>query len=111
MAESPSIAGVLGISTRTIARGTAEAAAESSTYDDLGRRATHTDLAGHTSTLLEDGLTTQYLYDDHLGDGVGLDGGGGVGLFDPADGSATSVSLAAAITKLAEPIASSGRGL
>ena len=50
------------------------------------------------SIAAADGLTNQFLYDHSLVDGIGLDSSGGL---SPLVGSA-SVSLSAALTKLAD---------
>jgi RHS repeat-associated protein len=70
-------------------------------------------VAGVGGVPLADGLTTQFLYDNNLADGVGLDstigvsvpklGTGGTGTFN--------VSLANAISKLSSTIASGGAGV
>ena len=54
-----------------------------------------------------DGLTEQFLYDDNLSDGVGLDSSGGVARLIGSD----DVSLSAAITKLAATEANGGAGI
>ncbi len=69
--------------------------------------ATDPPIAGLGSVAAADGLTEQFLYDDDLTDGVGLDSSGGV---TPLIGS-TAVSLSAAITKLAATEANGGAGV
>ncbi|EMI28555.1 Rhs family protein [Rhodopirellula europaea SH398] len=64
-------------------------------------------IAGLGSVSAADGLTEQYLYDDDLTDGVGLDNATGV---TPLIGS-TAVSLADALTKLADTTANGGAGV
>ncbi|WP_158453518.1 RHS repeat protein, partial [Rhodopirellula europaea] len=64
-------------------------------------------IAGLGSVSAADGLTEQYLYDDDLTDGVGLDNATGV---TPLIGS-TAVSLADALTKLAGTTANGGAGV
>ncbi len=69
--------------------------------------ATDPPIAGLGGISAADGLTEQYLYDDDLTDGVGLDNTTGV---TPLIGS-TAVSLSAAITKLAATEANGGAGV
>lgn len=100
----------------------AKTLAESTTkYDSLGRTVAVTTwlvalgqvdvdnppIAGLGSVPAADGLTTQYLYDNNLGDGIGLDSGTGS---TPALGG-TAVSLSAAITKLADTTTNGGAGI
>ena len=61
-------------------------------------------IAGLDGVAAADGLTTQYLYDDDITDGVGLDSAGGV---TPLIGN-SPVKLTDAITKLGEAEASGG---
>ena len=69
-------------------------------------------IAGINGVASSDGLTTQYLYDDNLFDGVGLDNATGLSYTKMSSGTGTStVSLSAAITKLADTIANGGAGL
>lgn len=90
-------------------------------YDSLGRPVARTTwltargtvdvtnppIAGLGSVPAGDGLTEQFLYDDNLSDGVGLDSSGGVARLI---GSA-NVSLSAALTKLAATQANGGAGI
>jgi RHS repeat-associated protein len=70
-------------------------------------------IAGLNGVALADGLTTQYLYDDNLFDGVGLDNS--LGLSAPKLGTGgtgtTNISLSAAISKLSSSQASGGAGV
>ncbi|MEM6472846.1 MAG: RHS repeat-associated core domain-containing protein, partial [Planctomycetota bacterium] len=64
-------------------------------------------IAGLNSVPASDGLTVQYLYDDDLGDGTGLDSSSGVaGVLG-----GTVVSLTTALNKLDDAIASGGAGV
>ena len=64
-------------------------------------------IAGLDGVAAADGLTTQYLYDDDLTDGAGLDSAAGA---TPALGG-NPISLADAITKLADSEANGGAGI
>ncbi|GAB5407028.1 MAG: hypothetical protein Aurels2KO_52590 [Aureliella sp.] len=64
-------------------------------------------IAGLGGVPAADGLTTQYLYDNNLTDGVGLDSSSRV---SPALGG-SAVKLSAALTKLASSVASGGAGV
>jgi len=90
--------------------------AESTTrYDLLGRTVATTQwlvargsidpssppIAGLDGVSAADGLTTQYLYDNNLVDGVGLNSPGGMPYTRMASSGTSSVSLATALTKLA----------
>lgn len=93
-------------------------------YDSLGRPVARTrwlsargtvdvaspPIAGLASISASDGLTEQYLYDNNLNDGVGLDHSSGVTV-QKLGGGTFSVSLSAAITKLAATVASGGAGI
>lgn len=68
-------------------------------------------IAGLNSVAAADGLTTQYLYDDNLADGSGLDASGGVSFTKTASSGTSSVSLANAITKLSGMVANGGAGI
>ena len=70
-------------------------------------------IAGLNGVAAADGLTTQYLYDNNLSDGVGLDSAAGVSALKLGTGvSGTfNVSLANAISKLAGTIATGGAGI
>lgn len=64
-------------------------------------------LAGFDGISGQDGLTAQTLYDADLTDGIGLDSTAGVTVTNPLGGTFT-VSLSAALTKMAEPMAQGG---
>ena len=68
-------------------------------------------IAGLSGVAATDGLTTQYLYDDNLTDGVGLDSTTGLSFTKMAATGSASVSLSAAITKLAAAEASGGAAI
>lgn len=101
--------------------------AESTTkYDSLGRTIASTawlsargaidplspPIAGLGGVAQSEGLTTQYLYDDNLSDGVGLDGSAGVSpAILPSSSPTWKVSLATAITKLAAAETAGGAAL
>ena len=69
-------------------------------------------IAGLGSIPAADGLTTQYLYDDNLADGIGLDSSTGLAYTKMATGSGTAnVSLATALAKLADTQANGGAGV
>ena len=70
-------------------------------------------IAGLNSVSLSDGLTTQYLYDSNLTDGVGLDNSTGVSAPKLGTGGSStfSVSLSNAITKLAATQANGGAAI
>ena len=69
-------------------------------------------IAGLGSIPAADGLTTQYLYDDNLADGIGLDSSTGISYTKMASGSGTAnVSLATALAKLADSQANGGAGV
>ena len=82
---------------------------ETSSFIDLDLRERFSDLlfsvdlanppiAGLGSIPAADGLTTQYLYDDNLADGIGLDSSTGLAYTKMATGSGTAnVSLATAL--------------
>jgi hypothetical protein len=55
-------------------------------------------------------MTTQTLNDADLTDNVGLETAGGISVTNPLGGSYT-VSLAAAVTKLGQPVAQGGAGI
>ncbi|WP_230777177.1 RHS repeat domain-containing protein, partial [Roseiconus lacunae] len=63
-------------------------------------------IAGLASVSASDGLTQQYLYDEDLTDNVGLDNASGVSLLIGPG----SISLSAALTKLADTTANGGAG-
>jgi RHS repeat-associated protein len=67
-------------------------------------------IAGLNGVAASAGLTTQYFYDNNLADGVGLDSAGGVSALKLGTGGSGSfsVSLSAAIAKLASTPASGG---
>ncbi|AMV32618.1 tRNA nuclease WapA precursor [Pirellula sp. SH-Sr6A] len=67
-------------------------------------------IAGIGGVSLSDGLTTQYLYDDNLADGVGLDNSTGVSVSKLGTGGSGTfnVSLSNAISKLASTEANGG---
>ena len=93
-------------------------------YDALGRSVASTvwlqplglvdvaapPIAGFDNIAGTAGLTTQTLYDVDLTDGVGLESTAGINVTNPLGGTYT-VSLSAAITKLAEPTAQGGAGI
>ncbi|MFO0943687.1 MAG: RHS repeat-associated core domain-containing protein [Pirellulales bacterium] len=101
--------------------------AESTTkYDSLGRTIATTawlsargqidplspTIAGLGGVAQSEGLTTQYLYDDNLADGVGLDNSTGVSTaILPASNGSWKVSLATALTKLAAAETAGGAAL
>ncbi len=101
--------------------------AESTTkYDSLGRTIATTTwlsargqidplsppIAGLGGVAQSEGLTTQYLYDDNLADGVGLDNSAGVSpAILPASNGSWKVSLATALTKLAAAETAGGAAL
>ncbi len=101
--------------------------AESTTkFDSLGRTVAKTiwlsargqidplspPIAGLGGVAQSEGLTTQYLYDENLTDGVGLDGSVGVSpAILPASNGSWKVSLATALTKLAAAETAGGAGL
>lgn len=64
-------------------------------------------IAGFDGISGQDGLTSQTLYDADLTDGIGLDSTTGVTVTNPLGGTFT-VSLSAALTKMAEPIPQRG---
>ncbi|WP_197455952.1 RHS repeat protein [Stieleria neptunia] len=64
-------------------------------------------IAGLGGVSASDGLTEQYLYDDNLADGSGLDSTGGV---TPLMGSA-AIKLGPALTQLADTVANGGAGV
>ncbi|MEP3480457.1 MAG: RHS repeat-associated core domain-containing protein [Fuerstiella sp.] len=64
-------------------------------------------MAGFDGISGQDGLTSQQLYDSDLTDGIGLDSTAGVTVTNPLGGTFT-VSLSAALSKMAEPIAQGG---
>ena len=69
-------------------------------------------IAGLGSIPAADGLTTQYLYDDNLADGIGLDSSTGLAYTKMATGSGTAnVSLATALAKLSDTQANGGAGV
>ncbi len=69
-------------------------------------------IAGLNGVPSADGLTTQYLYDDNLADGIGLDSGAGMSPAVPAASNPLwSVSLASAIAKLAAAESAGGAAL
>ncbi|MCG8649118.1 MAG: hypothetical protein MI861_04760, partial [Pirellulales bacterium] len=67
-------------------------------------------IAGLDSVSAVDGLTTQYLYDDNLADGSGLDATGGL-TANQLGGGTYNVSLSDALTKLADTEANGGAGI
>ena len=99
-------------------------AENTSKYDDLGRVIYRTKwksprgvinrndppIAGLGGVALADGVTTQNLYDNIIGDGVGLDSSAGVSI-NLLSGGTGSVSIAAAVTKLADTTANGGAGM
>ncbi len=101
--------------------------AESTTkYDSLGRTIASTTwlsargqidplsppIAGLGGVAQSEGLTTQYLYDDNLADGVGLDGSAGVSpAILPSSSPTWKVSLAIALSKLAAAETDGGAAL
>ncbi|MFN8741018.1 MAG: hypothetical protein ACK5YR_13905, partial [Pirellula sp.] len=106
----------------------AKTLSESTTrYDSLGRVTYQTTwltargaispalppIAGLGGVPLSDGLTTQYLYDDNLADGVGLENAAGVSVPRLGTGGTGTfnVSLSNAITKLAQTTANGGAGI
>ncbi len=70
-------------------------------------------IAGLNGVSAADGLTTQYLYDSNLSDGVGLDSSTGISVPKLGTGGSGTfnVSLANAITKLAGTQANGGAGI
>jgi YD repeat-containing protein len=64
-------------------------------------------IAGLAGIPLADGLTEQFLYDNNLSDGIGLEASGGVARLLGSG----NVSLAAALTKLAASQSSGGAGI
>lgn len=70
-------------------------------------------IAGLGGVSLSDGLTTQYLYDTNLTDGVGLDSNTGVSAPKLGTGGSSTfnVSLSNALTKLADTQANGGAGI
>ncbi|MEM9826830.1 MAG: hypothetical protein AAF958_09590 [Planctomycetota bacterium] len=68
---------------------------------------TNPPIAGLAGVAAADGLTTQYLYDDDLADGSGLDVAGGL---TPLLGG-SAINLTAAITKLGQSEANGGGGI
>jgi RHS repeat-associated protein len=95
-------------------------------YDSLGRTIATTTwltprgqidplsppIAGLNGVPAADGLTTQYLYDDNLADGFGLDSSTGVSpVIAPSSNPTWKVSLASAITKLAAAETAGGAAL
>ncbi len=58
-------------------------------------------IAGLNSVPASNGMTTQYLYDNNLSDGIGLDSATGLSYTKMAASGSSSVSLTTAITKLA----------
>ena len=102
---------------RIAAEGTAQEARAETDYDAASNAievrspryfdANDPPIAGLGSVAAADGLTEQFLYDDDLTDGVGLDNATGA---SPLIGS-TAVSLADAITKLADTTANGGAGV
>jgi RHS repeat-associated protein len=90
-------------------------------FDELGRQTARTQwqfqrgtidpnavpIAGLDGAPIADGLTTQILYDSDLTDGIGLDSAVGMAA-EKLGGGTYNVSLAAALTKLAEPTSSGG---
>ena len=101
--------------THTEAAGSTEAATKSFTYDGLVPLGAvdpeNPPIAGLNGVAAADGLTTQYLYDDNLTDGVGLDNTTGLSFTKMAATGSASVSLSTAITKLAAAQASGGAGI
>ncbi len=101
--------------------------AESTTkYDSLGRTIATTTwlsargqidplsppIAGLGGVAQSEGLTTQYLYDDNLADGVGLDSGVGISpAIVPSSAPSWKISLATALTKLAAAETAGGAAL
>jgi RHS repeat-associated protein len=67
-------------------------------------------IAGLDGVSINDGLTTQTLYDADLTDGVGLDSAAGIPVSKLGGGS-YSVSLSAVLTRLAEPASNGGGNL
>ncbi len=65
-------------------------------------------IAGFGSVPTADGATEQYLFDDDLTDGVGLDSATGVSVQQLDQGGSYNVSLATALTKLADTTANGG---
>lgn len=68
-------------------------------------------IAGLDGVSAGDGLTTQYLYDDDLTDGAGLDSTAGVTYTKMATSGTFSVSLAGALAQLAAAQANGGAGI
>jgi RHS repeat-associated protein len=100
--------------------------AESTTkYDNLGRTVATTTwlttrgsidplsppIAGLGGVPAADGLTTQYLYDNNLSDGVGLDSAAGVTYTRMVGSGTSTVKLSNAISKLASAQTSGGAGI
>ncbi len=107
------------INTKTLSESTTR-------YDGLGRTIATTawlvplgaldrenpPIAGLNGAPIADGLTTQYLYDDNLADGIGLDSGEGVvPVVVPSANPTWKVSLASAIAKLAAAESAGGAAL
>ncbi len=67
-------------------------------------------IAGLGGVSAADGVTTQYLYDNRISDGVGLDSSGGVTIQRLGGGTA-NVNIQAAVTKLADTVANGGAGV
>ena len=67
-------------------------------------------LAGFGGVLAADGLTTLYVYDSNLTDGVGLDHSGGITVDLPGGGDVT-ISLATMLSQLADSEANGGANL
>lgn len=68
-------------------------------------------IAGLGDVAQADGNTTQYLYDDNLSDGAGLDHATGLSFNKMAASGTSSVSLTTALSKLAAVPASGGAGI
>jgi len=67
-------------------------------------------LAGINGVPVNDGITTQVLYDNRIFDSIGLDSPAGV-VVQQLGGGTFNVDLGPCLTKLAEPIASGGGGI
>ncbi len=72
--------------------------------------ATNPPIAGLDGVAATDGITQQYLYDEDLTDGVGLDSATGASV-DQLGGGTYNVSLSAALAKLADTEANGGAGI
>ena len=120
--HTATVANISSYTANMLSPGDSDTLSESTTlYDVLGRTTASTawlvargqidpeapPIAGLGGVSASAGLTTQYLYDNNLSNGTGLESTTGV---TPAIGS-TAVSLSAAITKLASATTSGGAGI